>query len=182
MRIPRILVISSPSGGGKTTVAQILKNFGFSHITTATTRAKRPNEREGVDYHFVDLETFKSWIKEEKLLEWTEIYGNYYGVPKENLYGELEKGRNVVLTLDLKGKRALENIFKGDNRYKFASVFLLPPSIEELKKRLRERGEEDIKKRLDKVWEEIESSKEYDFSIVNDDIDKVVRFILCKVI
>ena len=184
MRIPRILVISSPSGGGKTTVAQILKNFGFSHIITATTRERRPYERDGIDYHFVDVETFKSWIREGKLLEWAEIYGNYYGVPRENLYMELERGRNVVLTLDINGKRALEGIFGGDNRYKFVSVFLLPPSIEELERRMRERGEDEgtIKRRIAKVKEEIENAREYDFALVNSDLNETVKFILCKVL
>jgi guanylate kinase len=97
---------------------------------------------------------------------------------------ELERGRNVVLTLDINGKRALEGIFGGDNRYKFVSVFLLPPSIEELERRMRERGEDEetIKRRIAKVKEEIENSKEYDFTVVNSDLNETVKFILCKVL
>ncbi len=184
MKKPIILVISSPSGGGKTTIARELKRFGFEHITTATTRPKRPNEREGVDYYFVSRETFIKWIDEGKLFEWAEIYGNYYGVPKENLYKNLKMGKNVVLTLDVNGKRALEKVFKGDNNYRFISVFLMPPSLEELERRLKNRGEsgERLKLRLSKAKEEMNYAKEYDYKLINDRVAKVVRFILCKII
>ncbi len=184
MRIPRILVISSPSGGGKTTIAQILKSFGFSHIITLTTRNKRPYEKEGIDYHFVDTETFKRWIREGKLLEWAEIYGNYYGVPKDTVYRELERGKNIVLTLDVNGKRSLERVFGGNKSYKFVSVFLLPPSLQELERRLRERGEDadTINKRLSKALAEMENSKEYDLVIVNQNLDETLKIILCNVL
>lgn len=184
MKKPIILVISSPSGGGKTTIARGLKKFGFEHITTATTRPKRPNEREGIDYYFVSRETFIKWIDEGKLFEWAEIYGNYYGVPKENLYKSLRKGKNVVLTLDVNGKRALERVFKEDEDYRFISIFLMPPSVEELERRLKKRGEtgERLKLRLSRAKEEMNFAKEYDYTLINDRVDRVIKFILCKVI
>ncbi len=184
MRRPIILVISSPSGGGKTTIARRLVDFGFVHITTATTRKRRRNERDGIDYHFVDEETFKRWISEGRLFEWAKIYGNYYGVPKDSLYNALRSGKNAVLTLDVNGKRSLEKVFKNDRNYKFRSVFLMPPSIEELRRRLLRRGDsyDTVERRIKEAEKEIKNSSEYDLVVINDRIDRAVKRILCWIL
>ena len=174
---PILLVLSAPSGAGKTTVARrLVEDYGFTHVVTATTRPPRPRERNGIDYLFVDRETFLRWIEEGNLFEWAEIYGNLYGIPKDHLYRPLKEGRDVVLTVDVNGKRALERVFRDDPSVRFVSVFLKPPSLDVLRERLLRRGDppEEVERRLKKAEEEMAWASEYDHVVINDDLTRTV--------
>ncbi len=178
LKRPVVLVLSAPSGTGKTTIArELARRYGFHHVITATTRKPREGEREGVDYVFVDKGVFKRWIDEGNLLEYAEIYGNFYGVPKHHIYRPLSEGKNVVLTVDVRGKRSLERVFRGRPGYRFVSVFLLPPSLEELRRRLVKRGDppQEIEKRLRLAEEEMAHAKEYDHVIVNESVERTLE-------
>jgi len=172
------LVLSAPSGAGKTTIArELVRKYGFVHVVTATTRPPRPGERDGVDYLFVDENTFRNWIEEGQLFEWVEIYGYLYGIPKKHLLKPLTEGKDVVLTVDVRGKRSIEKVFRNDPRVRFLTVFLLPPSLDVLKERLLKRGDppEKIRERLEKARDELSYAKEYDYVITNDDLTQTVR-------
>ncbi len=174
---PILLVLSAPSGAGKTTVARRLtEDYGFVHVVTATTRPQRPGERNGIDYLFVDRKTFLRWIEEGNLFEWAEIYGQLYGIPKDHLYAPLKEGKNVVLTVDVNGKRALERVFREDPDVRFVSVFLKPPSLNVLRERLLRRGDppEEVERRLRKAEEEMGWASEYDYVVINDDLNRTV--------
>ncbi len=174
---PILLVLSAPSGAGKTTVARRLaEDYGFVHVVTATTRPPRPGERDGIDYLFVGRDTFLRWIEEGNLFEWAEIYGNLYGIPKSHLYAPLNEGKNVVLTVDVNGKRALERVFREDPSVRFVSIFLKPPSLDVLRNRLLRRGDapEEVERRLRKAEAEMGWAPEYDHVVINDDLNRTV--------
>ena len=166
---PFLIVVSAPSGSGKTTIVRMVlqKMNDLFYSVSATTRKKRPGEVDGKDYIFVTHETFAKWIDEGKVVEWAEIYGEYYGTPKAPIDRALKEGRDVILDLDIHGKRALEKLYGKD----VVSVFLLPPSIEELRRRLISRGAESpekLKLRLALSKEEMKWGYEYDYIVLND--------------
>jgi guanylate kinase len=172
------IIISAPSGAGKTTLCQALKkrlpdlNFSVSH----TTRPPRNNEQDGVDYHYISKEKFLEMTDREEFLEWAKIHGNYYGTARKNVEDTLQKGKDLVLELDVQGVEALRNL-----KYKGLYIFILPPSMEELEKRLTERGTESddqIKQRLEAGKKEIEKKHLYDFTVINENIDVSVEAIL----
>jgi len=154
----------------------LAEDYGFVHVVTATTRPPRPHERDGVDYLFTDEATFRRWIEEGNLFEWAEIYGNLYGIPKENLYRPLREGRNVVLTVDVNGKRALERVFADSDEVEFRTIFLVPPSLEVLRERLMRRGDppDVVERRLKKAAKEMEYASEYQHVVINDDLNRAV--------
>jgi len=167
---PFLMVISAPSGTGKTTICRLVlksdKNLAYS--ISATTRKKREEEKDGVDYYFLDRKTFEDWLREGKLVEWSEVYGEYYGTPVEPIEKYLKEGKDVLLDLDYKGKISLEEKFPG----KVVSIFLIPPGIEELKDRLLSRGvesEEKMEIRLQKMREELGWAVRYDYWVLNDE-------------
>jgi len=168
------MVISAPSGGGKTVVRSGLlklnKKFAFS--VTCTTRARRPGEVDGKDYYFVTVEQFKRLRREGKLLEWAQVHGNYYGTPVKSAVDVLKKGRIPVMTIDVKGARSVKRIFP-----EAVTVFLLPPDLKTLVQRLRGRGEapENVAVRLETARSEIKVASTFDYLVINDKLAETVR-------
>lgn len=167
-----LLVLSGPSGVGKSTVLHKLmdgrEDMCFS--VSATTRSPRPGEEEGVDYFFVSRERFQRMIEEEELLEHAEFVGNCYGTPKSQVLERLEQGITVVLDIEVQGAAQVK-----ERMPEALTVFLAPPSLEELERRLRGRGtetEEKILSRLETARKELLLAPRYDFTVVNDDPDR----------
>mgnify|MGYP001462852743 CR=1 FL=1 len=169
---PLMLVLSSPSGAGKTTISKKIQQSdnSFRISVSHTTRKARPNEVNGVDYHFITEKEFKNLLKENVFYEHTEIFGNYYGTSKSSVDKIVQKKCNVIFDIDWKGANQL-SMFKELNLLK---IFILPPSKEELEKRLIARnqdGNESIKNRLLAYSQDIKHSNEYDHVIINDNVD-----------
>jgi guanylate kinase len=168
-----MLVLSSPSGAGKTTLTRNLleqeENVALS--VSVTTRARRPSEIDGVHYHFVTKQQFEGMRDSGQLLEWAEVHGNYYGTPREPVEKALSGGRDVLFDIDWQGTQQLYEKMRDD----VVSVFVLPPSADELKMRLERRAEDSeaiIAERLRNAAEEFRHWNEYDYILVNRDLDK----------
>ena len=171
-----MLVISGPSGCGKDTVADLLgKDEPFIERTiTTTSRSMRPGEQDGVDYNYVTREEFEDQITEGHFLEYNEFVGNYYGVPRGPVEKKLSEGKDVIFVIDWNGARKLRMAMPED----VESVFLLPPSLDDLRERLVSRGrdaQDDIENRIKQGKIDITHYDEYDFVVVNDDLDSVLR-------
>ncbi|MEM8986269.1 MAG: guanylate kinase [Pseudomonadota bacterium] len=177
-----MLVLSSPSGAGKTTISRrLLERYDDLILSvSATTRPPRDGEREGVDYYFVDEENFGLMRNRGAFLEWAKVFDNYYGTPKEPVEAALAKGQDVLFDIDWQGAQQLDEAARDD----LVKVFILPPSKRELEERLRRRAkdaEEVVQKRMAKAGDEISHWAEYDYVVVNRDIDEAeaqVRAIL----
>lgn len=166
------LVLSAPSGAGKTTLMRALveKLEGLTPSVSTTTRAPRSRERNGVDYHFVDDATFQAQVKEQRFLEWAEVFGHYYGTSRDVVEEMLEAGRDVVLDIDWQGAR---QVCKALDARDTVSVFIMPPSRESLLTRLTGRGqdsEEVIAGRMAKATDEMSHWAEFDYLLINDDL------------
>ncbi|MBC7189221.1 guanylate kinase [Candidatus Aerophobetes bacterium] len=173
-----IVVISAPAGAGKTTLCKrLLQNCpSFISSVSFTTRAPRKQEIEGVDYYFVSREDFQELIEKGAFIEWAEVHGHLYGTSKEFLEKNIEAGKDVLLEVDVKGGKKIKECYP-----QAILIFILPPSWEELEKRLYRRGTEDeksIKERLARAKEEIKYLPFYDYFIVNDDINIATRDLL----
>lgn len=171
MRKGLLILISGPSGTGKGTVCDLLrKNHPeISYSISATTRQPRPGEQDGVNYYFYDKEKFRQMIDAGELLEWAEVYGNYYGTPKQKVLDRLNAGEDILLEIDTQG--AL-NVMKAVPEGLF--IFLLPPSLEELANRLKGRGtetEESLQRRLGAAVDEIKIAHNYRYVVVNDKVE-----------
>jgi guanylate kinase len=171
MREGLLIVISGPAGTGKGTVVGRLleKNPNIKLSISKTTRKPRPGEKEGVNYFFVSREQFEEEIKNERFLEYAEYNNNYYGTPKDFVFEALEKGYDVILEIETKGALQIKKVFSDA-----VLIFLLPPSIEELYKRLVKRGtesEDEIRARLEIAKNEIKLVPEYDYCVINDNVD-----------
>ena len=170
-----LIVVSGASGTGKGTVCKkILADLPeVAYSISATTRKPRPGEVDGKEYYFLSVEEFKAWIAEEKFLEYAEVYGNFYGTPLNKIEERLNRGEDILLEIDVQG--ALEVKRKcPDGVY----IFLLPPSLEELKNRIEGRGTEtpeSLARRLKNAVAEIKIGLEYDYAVVNDTIDNAVE-------
>jgi len=169
-----IIIISSVSGGGKNTIIrEILKSYPdkFRVAITATTRKPRSNERHGKDYYFLSKEEFIKMIENNHLIEYAKVHENYYGIPLWELHKALEEKRILILNIDYQGMRTIKNKFNN----KVLSIFLMPPSkevwLERLKKRNTE-SEEELKIRIYEGEKEIEAAKEYDYVVINDDLER----------
>jgi guanylate kinase len=166
-----VLVLSGPSGAGKSTLNKISDHIGDYYFSiSTTTRPPRVDEQEGVHYHFVSEEEFKKDIQEDNFLEYAIVHGNYYGTSLSPVRKALSEGKLVIFDIDVQGNTAVNNRL-GDIT---TSVFITPPSLSELKRRLVNRStdnEEVIEKRLKMAKREIQRTSEYDFLIVNDDIE-----------
>lgn len=166
-----LIILSGPSGVGKGTVREQLfkeESLNLAYSISMTTRYKRPGERDGIDYFFVDVDTFKEKIAQGELLEYAQFVGNYYGTPKAHVEQLLNEGKNVVLEIEVQG--ALQVMEKVPDAL---TIFLVPPSMEELEKRIRGRrteAEDVIKERLDKARREIATKDQYKHVVVNDDV------------
>jgi len=166
-----MLVLSSPSGAGKTTLSrQLLDNDKQIQLSVScTTRQKRPGERDGVDYRFVDTATFRGMIERKEFLEYAEVFGNYYGTPKAPVDEALAAGRDVLFDIDWQGTQQLRDKGRAD----LVTVFILPPSTRDLEKRLLTRAQdpkEIVAQRMAKAADEMSHWAEYDYVVVNSDI------------
>lgn len=169
-----LIILSSPSGAGKSTLARRLRDWDASieFSVSATTRGARPGEVDGEDYHFVEVERFRHWVDGEGMLEHANVFGNYYGSPKAPVVAAIERGRDVLFDIDWQGAQQIKN---GPLRDGILSIFLLPPSIGELRRRLEARGQDGanvIARRMLKSWDEISRWSEYEYVLINDDLDE----------
>jgi len=172
---PALIVVSSPSGGGKTTIVEhILKELpGLKRTVSYTTRQPRKGEQDGEAYNFITEDEFKEKIRHDEFLEWEENFGYYYGTSREQVERIISRGNDVILNIDVKGARNVKKYFPGS-----ISVFIMPPSMEELIARLKNRnteGDEQFTIRLRESEKEIASSEEYDYLIVNETLEKAVK-------
>lgn len=173
---PLLVVLSGPSGVGKDTVLTRMRKLGrpFHYVITATTRPKRGGEKNGVDYHFLSRKEFQQMIDKHQFLEWANVYGNYYGVPKEEITSALSKGVDAVVKVDVQGAATIKKILP-----QAVFIFLMSPSVEELEKRLRKRRSEsstNLALRLERAKGEIKSLPLFDYVITSrqNKLDEVV--------
>jgi guanylate kinase len=177
-----MLVLSSPSGAGKTTLSRRLLSADpdVTLSISVTTRPPRPGEVEGRDYRFIDGAQFAAMVRNGELLEWAEVFGHQYGTPRGPVEAAMAAGRDVLFDIDWQGTQQLREKARSD----MASVFVLPPSIAELERRLRMRAQDDetvIRRRMAKAGDELSHWPEYDYVVINDSIDRTyseVRTIL----
>jgi guanylate kinase len=170
-----MLVLSSPSGAGKTTISRELlaQEPGIELSVSCTTRPKRPGEVAGRDYHFIEPSTFDLMLNGQEFLEYAKVFGHYYGTPREPVEAALSLGRDMLFDIDWQGTQQLRQSARSD----LVSVFILPPSAAELRRRLHRRAsdpEEVVEARMAKASQEISHWAEYDYVIVNDDVPKSV--------
>lgn len=170
-----LVVISAPSGTGKGVLRrQLLREMpDLRFCVSVTSRPPRPGEQEGVDYYFVSPEEFQRRIQEEVFVEWAKVYGNYYGTPGLEIGEALERGEDVLLEKDVQGGRELRKKFP-DGIF----IFILPPRLESLEERLKGRGTEsqgDLQRRLTAVKIELAELRNYDYLVINDEIDRAVQ-------
>ncbi|MFT9297095.1 MAG: guanylate kinase [Gluconobacter sp.] len=168
-------VISAPSGAGKSTIANALRASepSLKHSVSVTTRGPRPGEVEGVHYHFRDIEAFRTMADAGELLEWAEVFGRGYGTPRAPVEEALEAGHDMVFDIDWQGHRQLRAALPAD----VVSLFVLPPSLEELERRLHKRASDDpaeIAKRMKAALDEISHWAEFDHTIINSDLDTAI--------
>jgi len=173
---PLLIVLSGPSGAGKDAILSRMKKSGYpaQFITTVTTRPRRAREKNNVDYHFVSVESFQKMLKNKELLEWANVYGNWYGVPKEPLRRALNKGQDTIVKIDTQGAATIKKVIP-----QAVFIFLMPPSIEELDTRLKQRRTEppfDLALRLKTAGKEIKKLPLFDYVVVNrqDEVGRVV--------
>lgn len=169
-----LIILSSPSGAGKSTLSKRLRAWDptIEFSVSATTRAPRPGEVDGQDYFFVTEAEFKRMVREGEMLEHAHVFGNFYGTPRAPVEKAIAAGRDVLFDIDWQGAQQIAN---SPLNLHTLSVFLLPPSIEELRRRLISRGQDPddvIAKRMQKSWDEISHWGGYDYVLVNDDIDQ----------
>ena len=174
-----IVVLSSPSGAGKTTlVKKIAQENNFKISISYTTRKPRTNEVNGKDYFFTSEEDFKNLIKNKDFLEYAKVFGNYYGSSKKQVLENLKKGENVIFDIDWQGT---EQIKKQKLNYKLITFFILPPSKSELFSRLKNRDMKDkniVEERMKQFNEDIKQWEGYDFVVINDDLEKCYKEII----
>jgi len=169
-----LIILSSPSGAGKSTLAKRLRVWDpkLDFSVSATTRLLRKGEVDGSDYHFMEETEFKGMVADGDMLEHAHVFGNFYGSPKSPIEDTINTGRDVLFDIDWQGAQQINNSALGAHTL---SIFLLPPSIPELRNRLEKRGQDDVEtigRRMEKSWDEISHWGGYDFVLVNDDLDK----------
>ena len=180
-RDPSVIIVSAPSGAGKSTVvARVLQELtGLRFSVSHATRAPRPGERDGVDYHFVDRTRFEGLVREGAFLEWAEVHGDLKGTASAELERARADGVDLLLDLDVQGAAQVRQRLPGA-----VSIFILPPSFDELEARLRGRGQDSeaaIRRRLDNARREVARYPEYDYIVLNDHLDNSVNAVKCIV-
>ena len=173
---PLLIVLSGPSGAGKDAVLTKMKesSYPLEYVTTVTTRPQRPNERDNVDYHFISNEMFQKMIENKQLLEWANVYGNKYGVPKQPVKQALDRGQDIIVKVDIQGAATIKKLLP-----QALLIFLIPPSTEDLTLRLKQRRTEspfNLALRLKTAEEEVRQLPVFDYVVVNkqDEIDVAV--------
>jgi len=173
-----MLVLSSPSGAGKTTISRALleRDTNLTMSISVTTRPMRPSEKDGVDYHFIDEATFHKMVERRELLEHAHVFGRYYGTPREPVEKALALGTDVLFDIDWQGTQQLaqNDTTRGD----LVSIFILPPSMNALEDRLRRRAQdpdEVVRSRMAKAADEMSHYAEYEYVILNEDVERSVQ-------
>ncbi|NQY59932.1 guanylate kinase [Cognatishimia sp.] len=169
----QLIILSSPSGAGKSTLSKRLRNWDPSIVfsVSATTRTPRSGEVDGSDYYFMSETEFKAQVAEDGMLEHAHVFGNFYGSPKGPVQKAIDAGRDVLFDIDWQGAQQIRNSSLGPHTL---SIFILPPSIKELRRRLETRAQDSdevIAKRMQKSWDEISHWGSYDYVLINDDLD-----------
>lgn len=179
-----LVVISGPSGAGKGTICmQLLMEMSFLKVSvSATTRKPREGEKDGIDYFFIEEEEFLKRVKNNEFLEYAKVYGNYYGTPKEEVFKQLKAGKDIILEIDIQGALQVKK-----NYPMGVFIFILPPSLTELKNRIEGRGtdsKEVILRRMESAYDELNYAFQYDYVVVNDRVDiatdKIKHIILAE--
>ena len=170
-----LVVLSGPSGTGKGTICkELLQNYRNLHYSvSATTRSPRPGEVDGENYWFVSEEKFKAMVANDELLEWAEVYGRFYGTPRKYVEDQLNRGKDVILEIDIQGAMQIKEKFPQG-----VFIFIVPPSINELETRIHKRGTETpdlIDLRLSCVYKELSFVYNYNYVVVNDEVPEAVR-------
>ena len=177
-----MFILSSPSGAGKTTlVKKISKNKNFSISISHTTRPSRPNEKNGKDYFFITKNKFKKLIKRGEFLEHAKVFDNYYGSSRELVTEKLKKGKNIIFDIDWQGTRQIRN---KKLKFKLITIFILPPSKNELFKRLVKREKKNmktVKKRMKGFAKDLSKWREYDYVVINDNLVKCYKKIMRRI-
>ena len=170
---PFPIIVSSPSGAGKTTIvdAVLKRDTSVSRVITATTRAPRTGEKNGVDYHFWTIKQFEQAIKKGQMLEWAQVHTHYYGIPKKSVDDLMKKGICPILVIDVQGARTVKAQYPNA-----ATVFIVPPSLKELKNRILRRNDntQDIEIRLETEKKEMQELDRYDYALLNDELAEAV--------
>ena len=171
----RIFVVSGPSGSGKSTLIRELRQKvpGLGYSISHTSRPPRGQEKNGVEYHFVSKESFQKMVENGEFVEWAEVYQDLYGTSVSSLRSQITMGLDVIMDIDVQGARNIKDHFKDA-----ILIYVLPPSLEILEKRLRERGTDDekaIRTRLKKAGKEIKNCVSYDYLLFNDQLDQTVE-------
>ncbi len=174
-----MIILSSPSGAGKTTLVKLIsKNKSLIVSVSHTTRKPRPNEINGVDYYFVNKSTFEDLINKNEFLEYANVFNNFYGTSKKKITQKLDEGKNILFDIDWQGA---EQIKLRNLKYKIISIFILPPSKDVLRKRLSNRDMKDkliVEERMKQFDKDILHWKNYDFVVINDDLNKCYEEII----
>lgn len=173
---PFLIIISSPSGAGKTSITKRLLEVDSNVVmsVSATTRPKRTSEIDGVDYHFISKDEYEAYVEKGKFLEYAKVFDHYYGTPADMVQGALQSGKDVLFDIDWQGARELISKKPAE----ILSIFILPPSMKELKTRLKARGEDDekiINNRMNKAFSEIDHYSEYNYVLINNNLDECVE-------
>lgn len=178
---PLVIIVSGPSGVGKDAILNRMKErkYPFTFITTVTTRQPRANEKDGVDYHFVSVEEYQALLAGNGLLESARVYGNWYGVPRAPVKEALEQGRDTIIKVDIQGAANIKKVIP-----EAVFIFIMPPSPEELVRRLTGRSTEsasDLELRMKTAESEMQQVCLFDYTVINpcDDIESAIRDILC---
>ena len=173
MKNGKLIIVSAPSGCGKGTILrEILKDDKYYYSISSTTRKPREEDVDGVTYNFLTREQFEEKIKKGEWLEYAEYCNNYYGTPKSVTFQKLDEGKNVILEIEVEGAENVKKAYP-----EAVSIFILPPTIQELDRRLRKRGSENeaiIEERIRRAKYEISQSEKYDYTIVNGELEKAI--------
>jgi guanylate kinase len=169
-----LIILSAPSGGGKSTIMRALlsKDASLAYSVSATTRPARHDEKNGREYHFYSREDFQHLIDEDAFLEYFEVHGNFYGTLKREVDSKIQSGKDVLLDVDVQGSMRLKKLVPD-----CTTIFVLPPSMATLERRLRNRGtdnEDVIRRRLDNASGEIRMAEHYDYVLINENLDETI--------